>query len=99
MRKFLLILAFLVVTPASAQTALDAATCSDRDSVISKLEARFGEAQSGTGIVSENRVLELWQSPETGSWTILMTTADGTTCIVAAGSEWAPRELKAGDPT
>jgi hypothetical protein len=35
-----------------------------------------------------NRIIEVFASDETGSWTITITSPDGTTCLVAAGQFW-----------
>lgn len=90
--------AALLGTTANAQGFLQDATCGDRDEVTKKLERKFGELQRGTGVISSNQILELWQSSE-GSWTILMTRPDGRTCIMAAGDFWRKTpEGTSGDP-
>lgn len=81
--------------PAYAQSLAEQATCGDREELTSKLTRKFGEMQQGTGLVSQNRVLELWRSGD-GSWTVLMTRPDGKTCILAAGSFW--RDFDPGQP-
>lgn len=87
----------LASIPAQAQMMLPQQVCGTRAEVTTKLEATFGEFQKGAGMVSEQRVLELWESKETGSWTLLMTQTDGQTCIIAAGNHW--RERESGSPT
>lgn len=102
MRRLLTTLAaaaVLTTTPATAQTLLDEGVCGKREEVTGRLEAKFGEFQKGAGVVSNNRVLELWQSKKTGSWTVLMTRTDGRTCIIAAGNHWRDQKLTEGDPT
>lgn len=69
--------------------ALQAQThCAARDSVVQKLESGYGEAFAGGGLQNSNRVIEVWLSEEKGTWTILMTRSDGTTCIMATGTNW-----------
>lgn len=90
--------AILMTGSASAQSFLQDATCGQRDDVTQKLERKFGELQRGTGVISANQILELWQSND-GSWTILMTRADGVTCIMAAGDFWRKTpQGTSGDP-
>lgn len=84
--------------PALAETFPADLTCGERHVVTERLEIRFGEIQQGTGMVSTDRVLELWRSKE-GSWTILMTRPDGQTCIMAAGDAWDDKDAIPGDPT
>lgn len=73
-------------------------TCGARDEVTAKLAGKYGETQTATGLVSSNRVLEVWRSAD-GTWTLLMTRPDGKTCIVAAGSLWRDGISAPGDPT
>ena len=79
-------LAFLAaLSPAmlSAQS-----NCAQRDIVVEKLEAGYGETFAGGGLQSSNSVFEVWFSEEKRTWTILMTRADGMTCVMASGTNW-----------
>ena len=62
--------------------------CADRDKVVQKLETGYGEALSGGGLQNSTHVFEVWHSQEKGTWTILMTRADGKSCIMASGTNW-----------
>ncbi len=37
------------------------------------------------GLAANNGVVEVFASPETGTWTIIVTLPDGQTCLVASG--------------
>ena len=65
----------------------EAAFCGKRDDIRKLLTDRYQESSRGVGMVSNKGVVELLIS-ETGTWSILMTTATGSTCIVAAGHTW-----------
>ena len=83
------ILTGLTLLAAMAPTALFAPTnCAERNSVVEKLEASYGEAFAGGGLQNANHVFEVWFSEEKGTWTILMTRADGVSCIMASGTNW-----------
>ncbi len=86
MRRILTSLTFLAVALPSAVSAQG--NCADRTLVVEKLAAGYGEVFSGGGMQNANRVFEVWHSEEKGTWTILMTQADGTTCIMASGTNW-----------
>jgi len=62
--------------------------CAMRDSMISKLKEKYGEAERGMGLSGTKAVVEVWSSDKTGTWTIVMTRPDGVTCVVAAGDSW-----------
>ena len=62
--------------------------CAARDTVVEKLESSYGEAFAGGGLQNSTHIFEVWFSEDKGTWTILMTRADGTTCIMASGTNW-----------
>lgn len=75
--------ALLVAGPAFAY-----GNCADRDIVTNTLEKKFGESPVGAGLDGDTELYEVWQSDDGGSWTILMTTAEGLTCVLASGTDW-----------
>ena len=62
--------------------------CTERDRLVSRLEAGYDESFAGGGMQSGTRIFEIWTSEENGTWTILLTRADGTSCIMASGTHW-----------
>lgn len=62
--------------------------CAERDSVVDRLAAEFGETRQAIGLASASQVVEVFASDETGSWTITVTRPDGMTCLVAAGQHY-----------
>lgn len=79
----------VVVTLASVPVAADAKTaCLERDTVVERLTNDYGESFQGGGLQSEKRIFEVWYSEEQGTWTILLTRADGISCVMATGTNW-----------
>lgn len=72
-------------TQASAQAQPN---CGPRDAVIKKLAEGYGETRQSVGIGSNNAMVEVFASDETGSWTILVTQPTGLTCLVASGQSF-----------
>ena len=66
-------------------------TCAARETVVARLASRFGETRRGIGLGTKNRVVEIFASPESGSWTITVTLPDGRTCLLATGQSWEDR--------
>ncbi|MEM1129530.1 MAG: hypothetical protein AAGH83_03310 [Pseudomonadota bacterium] len=62
--------------------------CAARDQVIEWLGDRYSERMSAAGLNGPNRLFELWSSDTTGSWTLLMTTPEGQSCVIASGTNW-----------
>ncbi|ABD53734.1 hypothetical protein [Jannaschia sp. CCS1] len=82
-------LAILAAFPAHAQTRGLNMLCADRNVIVGTLTDRFGEQVQSMGLANQNRIVEVYVSAETGSWTITVTSADGTTCLMAAGQHFA----------
>jgi hypothetical protein len=59
--------------------------CAAHDAVVTRLANAYGETRHSIGLAADNSVVEVFASKETGTWTITVTTADGTTCLVASG--------------
>lgn len=72
-------------SPAHAQQPM---ICGQRDQIIARLQASFGEERRAMGLAGHNRIIEVFASDETGSWTITITGLDGITCLVAAGQNY-----------
>jgi hypothetical protein len=62
--------------------------CADRATVIERLESRYGEVRQAMGLNRGNAVVEVFASAETGTWTILVTTPNGVSCLIASGDLW-----------
>ncbi len=62
--------------------------CAARDKLIKSLSGSYGENFAGGGVQNAQRIFEVWHSAEKGTWTILMTRADGKSCIMASGTNW-----------
>lgn len=61
------------------------ARCADHATVVDRLAAGYGETRQSIGLGSNNEVVEVFASLETGTWTIAVTRAGGPTCLVASG--------------
>lgn len=59
--------------------------CAPRPAVVEKLASQFGETRQSMGLGANNQVIEIFASGDTGTWTIVVSTPAGLSCIVAAG--------------
>jgi hypothetical protein len=87
--KAALAIALLVASPVLAQAPDN---CGPRIKVIYKLANQFLESPIAEGLVAGPNlaVLEWWGNPKAQTWTLLRTTPDGKTCIIMAGTGFAP---------
>jgi len=94
-----LCLVFVMSAPAVGHAQI---SCAERDKVVERLATGYGESFQGGGLQSEEQVIEVWFSEEDGTWTILLTRAEGTSCVMASGTNWRQPlpsdKLKAGIP-
>ncbi len=70
--------------------------CGARDSVVAALGEKYGEVRRGGGLAGPTAIFEIWASEATGTWTILKTTPNGLTCVMAVGDGW---QDDTGEPT
>ena len=59
--------------------------CAHRAVVIERLAAQFGETRQSVGLGGKNQVVEMFASTDSGSWTIIVSSPAGLSCVVAAG--------------
>ena len=67
--------------------AAQAMHCAPRDVLIERLEETYGERQIAIGMQSAHALIELWGSEETGSFTLIVTTSDAESCVMAFGAD------------
>jgi len=78
--------ALILVTQAHAQTPAQAQPqCGPRASVLEQLAETYGETRRSMGVAANNMVMEMFASATSQSWTIIVTTPQGETCLVASG--------------
>lgn len=74
----------MVAQNANAQTR----NCAPHQAVVERLAVQYGESRQSIGLGSDNSVVEVYASAETGSWTIVVTRPGGPACLVAAGQSY-----------
>ena len=76
--------AFLAPLAAFAQGQ----NCGNRELVVERLTTKYGESRQSIGMAPQGRVVEVFASLETGTWTITVTMHNGITCLVASGQSF-----------
>ena len=83
----------VIAGPVTAQT-----NCGPHADVTQRLAAGYGEHRQAIGLASDNTVMEVYASLETGTWTIVVTRANGIACLVASGRGYEPTNELAPPP-
>ncbi|MCU0909737.1 MAG: hypothetical protein MUF73_20510 [Rhodobacteraceae bacterium] len=87
--------ALLAAAPVSATTPIAEMLCSLQSDMHTRLSVQFRAERSAMGIRDADSVMEVWTEPDTGDWTMVVTYASGTSCIVAMGQGWEVLERPA----
>ena len=88
MFKFSIICACVSILALGASSPTQAqALCGKRVDFIKALNDKYQESGKALGISGQVNLIEIFAS-KAGTWTILVTTPEGKTCIIAAGNSW-----------
>lgn len=83
----------LAVTPLSATAA--PAACGQRADIVALLAKQFNEAPVAVGLDNNGNLVEVLSSRGGSTWSVIVTTPNGVSCLVASGEDW--HVLKAVD--
>ena len=72
--------------------------CGPRKEVVDQLAAKFGERPVAIGLSDSGRLVEVLAGQPGGTFTVIVTTPQGVSCIVLAGDAWQARLVRAADP-
>ena len=87
-KRMMLASAFaLLATAAAAQSP-----CNQRKEVIGHLAKKYGEVPIAVGVTNKGGLVEVLSTGDGNTWTIIVSTPDGTSCLVAAGEAWRRTE-------
>ncbi len=74
--------------------------CDQRARVIGHLARKYQEAPVAIGVTTSGGMVEVLTSGDGGTWTIILSSPNGISCLVAAGEGWRalPIDKTAYDP-
>ena len=78
------------VRPAQRQLAESPKLCANYASHASYLAKAWGETPVFTGTVGSKFIMRLFANQSTGTWTMLLVHASGTSCVRATGKNGSP---------
>lgn len=89
MKKTLLAITAAFIAFSAIPTGSHAQTvCGERTEFVSKLNNGYAEKPVSLGLASNGAMIEVFAS-ENGTFSIIVTQPGGTSCLVAAGDNWA----------
>jgi hypothetical protein len=96
MWKILALSAGLAIVSTSAATAQP--QCDQRDSVLQVLQQKYKEQPIALGVTHNGGLVEVLTTGNGNTWSIIVTTPQGMSCLVAAGEGWKAMQQVALDP-
>lgn len=83
---------------ATASSASAQSACLPHGKLVDLLDGRYSEQRVAVGLESNGRLFEVFAQDDGATWTMVITTPDGASCVVAAGLEWQEPEKVEFDP-
>ncbi|MEO8241652.1 MAG: hypothetical protein ABI832_05025 [bacterium] len=78
---------------ADAQDSLSAPRCDLADELAGTLEGDFQENVVNTSLQADGLVMDLYASPDQGTWTLVHRGTDGISCVVSSGTGWTTQSM------
>lgn len=92
MRLAALSAGLLVCLAVTSESWAGVRVCGERIKMAKMLTGKYQEMPRAIGVSATGKsLLEVYTSTE-GSWTVLLTTAQGMACIMGAGHSWQDRD-------
>lgn len=83
----LVLLVLGLAAPVGAESPIAEILCEPTSRLEDKLTRQFGSQRVASGMRGPDQIMEVWSSKR-GDWTMVVTYATGTSCIVAMGQDW-----------
>jgi hypothetical protein len=83
---------------AATATASTQSACLPHGKLVDLLDGRYSEQRVAVGLESNGRLFEIFAADDGSTWTMVVTTPNGASCVVAAGLEWQEPEKEEPDP-
>ena len=76
---------------ACASSAAAHFVCNTREAVLETLATNYNEEPIAVGVTNSGGLIEVLTDSDGKTWTIIMTSPQGNSCLVVAGENWRDR--------
>ena len=87
----------IAAIPIQVQAA-EPSNCAPRKQVVNHLAAKFGEEPVAIGVSDSGRLVEILADRAGGTFTVILTTPQGLSCVVLTGESWQARPIAIAEP-
>ena len=94
MLKKLHIITFLLLVASPVQATITLTQCAPHVAVVKTLLEKYRETKRSVITAANGLVMETFSSEATGTWTIIVTTPEGWSCLVAIGTGVTAKPLE-----
>lgn len=102
MRRFWLIVTGVAVVVASLTSrpvlALGLGPCETRDAMVATLAERYREVPVALGVTKAGSLVEVLQNVANETWTLIVTSPQGISCLVFSGDGWREQKHPPAEP-
>lgn len=98
----ILLLAFMgfsTEADASKESITLDVVCGQSALVYDELKKGYAEDPVAVGVTNKKELIEVLTGQDNGTWTIILSTSDGQSCVVFAGENWRALEKMKGPGT
>jgi hypothetical protein len=73
-------------------------SCDTRDNILQKLSKKYKESPVAIGVTNNGRLVEVLTTENGSTWSIIISSPNGLSCLVAAGENWREVERTPDGP-
>ncbi len=77
-----------------SSVAMAQVRCGQRENIVKWLAAKHNEGSIAFGVTISGSLVEVLSTKEGETWTIIITSSEGSSCIVAVGEGWRTKEYQ-----
>ncbi|MGH6960810.1 MAG: hypothetical protein ACREE7_10020 [Dongiaceae bacterium] len=77
--------------------ALAQTICGRHSDILAEFAETYSEVPGAVGLTDRGALIDVLVSPS-GSWTMLLTTPGGPSCVIGTGQAWQVRQAAAPEP-
>lgn len=72
--------------------------CEERGKLVAQLAEKYKETSVAIGLASNGKLIEVLTNASGETWTIIVTSPQGKSCLIATGQDWRKLALEFEEP-